>query len=121
MNDYSSIQNKIRSLEESILRLSDVREKVDCMNELAGELYVYDVERALSYTREARKLALANDYKKGLAISLNKEALCCRIRSDFKRSIQLSREALQIFETLEDKAGQSESFNNIAFMEVNVE
>jgi signal transduction histidine kinase/CheY-like chemotaxis protein len=121
MTDYTSIQEKIRFLESRLTEPIGEEERIDCMNEIAGELFVYDVDRAQSYTRLARKIATAVGYKKGVATSLNKEALCCRIRSDFKRSIQLSREALGIFESLGDKSGQAESLNNIAFMEVNMD
>ena len=115
------MQKKIQSLEERLKHLPEDIERVDCLNELAGELFVYDVDRSQNYAREARKIALLHDYKKGIASSLNKEALCCRIRSDFKRSIQLAREALAISEKIGDIGGQAESLNNLSFMEVNTE
>ncbi|MEO6169303.1 MAG: tetratricopeptide repeat protein, partial [Chitinophagales bacterium] len=121
MNEYSNIQLKIRQLEDQLSQSTDAFEQVDCMNELAGELFVYEIGKAQNYCREARKLAELINYEKGIADSCNKEALCCRIRSDFKKSILLSREALAIFESLEDKSGQADSLNNISFMEVNVE
>lgn len=91
------------------------------MNDLAGALFVYDIDEAQQYSREAHTLAEIHQYKKGIANSLNKEALCCRIRSDFKKSILLSREALIMFEELDDEGNQAASLNNIAFMEVNIE
>jgi signal transduction histidine kinase/ActR/RegA family two-component response regulator len=121
MNDFDTIQKKIQILETHLQHTSVAVEKVDVMNELAGELFVYDVERAQEYARQSRKIAQKENYQKGIADSLNKEALCCRIRSDFKRSIQFAREALAIFKKLENPAGQAESLNNIAFMEVNME
>ncbi len=45
----------------------------------------------------------------------------CRIRSDFRKSKQLAREALAIFERLDHKSGQADALNNIAFMELNME
>src|SRR4030095_15117693 len=121
MSDYNTIKKKIQTLEEQLRQATDVITRIDCMNELANDLFVYDVDRALNYSREARKLALHENYEKGVATSYNKEALCCRIRSDFKRSIQLSREAFKIFDSINDKAGAADSLNNVAFMEVNVE
>ncbi|HUM45450.1 MAG TPA: hypothetical protein PLD84_00885, partial [Chitinophagales bacterium] len=111
MNVYSNIQLKIKQLEKQLSQSVDVLEQVDCMNELAGELFVYDIDKPQHYCREARKIAELHHYKKGIATSFNKEALCCRIRSDFKKSILLSREAYALFESLDDETGQADSLN----------
>lgn len=120
MTGYQKIQRKIKYLES---RFNDAvpQEQVNILNSLSRELFVYEVDRAMQCAREARKLAGEIQYPRGIAMSLNNEALCCRIKSDFRKSKQVATEALKIFETIPDKGGQADALNNIAFAEVNLD
>ena len=121
MSGYQKIQQKIKDLEASLATSSIKQERVNTLNALSRELFVYEVDRSMQYAREARKLASEINYDRGVAMSLNNEALCCRIKSDFRKSKQVATEALKIFERIGDKGGQADALNNIAFMEVNTE
>src|ERR1041385_1071618 len=105
MSGFQKIQQKINHLESRLDNAPPEKERVDILNTLSRELFVYEVDRSMHYAREARKIASEINYDRGIAVSLNNEALCCRIKSDFKRSKQVATEALKIFEAIDDKAG----------------
>ncbi|HYV93737.1 MAG TPA: tetratricopeptide repeat protein [Chitinophagales bacterium] len=121
MSGYQRIQQKIKDLESRLATAVVMPGRINILNALSRELFVYEVDRSMQYAREARKLASEINYDRGIAMSLNNEALCCRIKSDFRKSKQVATEALKIFERIGDKGGQADALNNIAFMEVNTE
>ncbi|MEO5674553.1 MAG: tetratricopeptide repeat protein [Chitinophagales bacterium] len=106
-------------MENHLSIVSEPVERVDILNALSKELFVYEVDRSLQKARDARKIAVDISYPRGVAMSLNNESLCCRIKSDFRKSKQVATEALRIFESVSDKAGQADALNNISFIEVN--
>ncbi|MBA3647058.1 MAG: tetratricopeptide repeat protein [Chitinophagales bacterium] len=121
MTDYQSIQNKMHLLEEDLNLALEPQDRIRILNSLSRELYVYSLDRAQSMAKEAWRLAIEIKDQEGIAASLNSEALCCRIRSDFKKSLQLSQEAFKIYEKEGNKKGLAESLSNIAFMQLNIE
>jgi signal transduction histidine kinase/ActR/RegA family two-component response regulator len=121
MTAYQQFIQKVSGLEAALLSLTDMRRKVDTLNILSRSLFVYEVDRSLRYAYEARNLAKQIGYEFGEAAAYVSEAMGCRIRSDFKKSKKLATEALAIFERLDDKSGQADALNNIAFMELNME
>jgi len=115
------LKKRIAVLELNLNSTSDSALKVDLLNSLSRELFVYEVEKSLRYAYEARTLAQRIDYPFGEGKALVNEAMGCRIRSDFKKSKQLAASALAIFEKIDDKSGQADALNNISFMELNME
>jgi signal transduction histidine kinase/ActR/RegA family two-component response regulator len=115
------IEQKVVGLKRSLeTGLSPVA-RVDALNALSRELFVYEVDRSLRYAYEARRLAKENGYAFGEGRAMVNEAMGCRIKSDFKKSKQLATAALEIFEHLGHKGGQADALNNISFMELNME
>src|ERR1044072_5830328 len=121
MKAYDELKKKIAALEESLIGAEDSITKVDILNTLSRELFVYEVEKSMRYAYEARTMAQRINYDYGEGRALVNEAMDCRIKSDFKRSKQLATTALQIFERIKHKGGQADALNNIAFMELNME
>ena len=121
MKAYEDLKKRIAVLELNLNSTSDSALKVDLLNSLSRELFVYEVEKSLRYAYEARTLAQRIDYPFGEGKALVNEAMGCRIRSDFKKSKQLAASALAIFEKIDDKSGQADALNNISFMELNME
>src|SRR5262245_20235829 len=108
MSGHQKIQHRINELEAKLRAAESAQERVDIMNALSRELFVYEMDRSMRYAYDARKLAKGIGYSRGIAVSLTNEALCCRIKSDFKRSKQVASEALAIFEAIADKQGQAD-------------
>ena len=69
MTEYLKLRSQLAAAE-------DIRQQVDLLNQLAWELRMSDLERAVDLSKEARQLALKGDadngtYQKGLAESLH--------------------------------------------------
>src|SRR5215831_581197 len=121
MSAFENILQKVERLKTELSQSNEATRRVDLLNRLSKELYLYDPDEALHACLEARQLANEAGYIKGIGESLNNEAYVYRVRGDFRRSLNLSKQALQHFESLDDKKNCALSLNNIAFMQVTVD
>lgn len=87
--------------------------KVNVLNALFLEYEFNDPEKAKGYLREAFDIAIAADYKKGLAACYTYLGYFAQDKSNAGLAIHNYNEALKIYSLIKDKNGIAQSYNNI--------
>jgi diguanylate cyclase (GGDEF)-like protein len=87
--------------------------RIDALNEQAASMRDRDPQRAYRLSRQAERHARACGYRAGLATSLLNMAAHELWRANYRRAGELSRNALEIFEELEDAPGRAQALNTL--------
>jgi len=98
---------------ESQLKITDNKEKVDILNELAQAYLTKSPQKAIEYGKQALKLSKKIDYKEGEAQALKIIGAGNYYLSNFDISLEFYFKSLTVMEDLEDKIGISILLNNI--------
>ncbi len=113
--------DRIAQIETQLAAAEDIRQQVDLLNQLAWELRLNNLPRALNLAKDARKLAASGDfadqpYQKGLAESLHIMSRCEGVLGNYARAITLGLEALSIYEEISDLKGQGYVYNALGMI-----
>lgn len=100
--DLHAQSPRIQQLLESLAEVAPDSHKVDLLNELSWEYHRIDLNECLRYAKLARSAAEQMHYQKGIARSMNLEAITCGFRNDLNAALRLNRQALGIAETIRD-------------------
>jgi len=111
-----STKDLLPQLEERLAQTKDPHQRIDLLNLTAWELYAKDTPQAKELAQKARHAAnrvklRSNPYPQGLAESLHILSRCEALLGNYADSISLSLEALEIFEEIDDLAGQGRTYN----------
>jgi serine phosphatase RsbU (regulator of sigma subunit) len=88
-------------------------EQIDRLNAEAWELRRTDINRTYAVAEEAWKLAVSEDYKRGIAESLRTLGYCAWQFSDYPLALERSLGALDLFRELGDKKGQADTVSSL--------
>ncbi len=103
---YEDIEKKIENTKNDI-------EKIDLLNELSYKLSNTDVNKALELCEKSYDLSKQYKYKKGLGYSLRNKGLCDHVSSNFKEAFIDYFEALNVFQEIGNKNGESNVITRI--------
>jgi tetratricopeptide (TPR) repeat protein len=109
-------QQRIDSLLRVLPSLNDERQRVDVLNDLAFQYTSVSFNETHKFLDEALHIARDIRYDKGLAESLKILGLNHFIRSEYTLAAQYSYQSLNLYEKLEDKAGQAKVLNNLSMV-----
>jgi two-component system, sensor histidine kinase and response regulator len=107
-------QNHIDSLENLVRTTPDDTTKVWHLNRLVTSLREGDNNKALTYANQAKDLAEALNYKRGLAWALENLGWLSYRKGDDSKAFQLTTEALRISESFKDYPAIARCLNSIA-------
>ena len=97
---------RLEKIESDLAAATDVRQKIDLLNELSWTLRDINEARALKLAQEAFQLAQAEQYAKGLGYSLVYQGLY-EAFGDIVLAHARVIEAMNMFEQMEDPIGQN--------------
>ncbi len=112
--DHAATKRAPDDIRRSLSGLADGPGKVDLLNELSLELRDGDTKLALETAAQARDMAEALGYQKGLAYSLRNLATCLYLLSDYAPALDRADESLRLFLQLDDRQGIYRAHNTIA-------
>ena len=114
------MNEKIAEIEKKLTSVpmnnNDIIEKVDALNNLSYELRKSEPQKALTYSKEALKLASDISYTKGLGYALRNIGICGWRLGDYTSSIKNLSESIIIFDKLKDKVGKASSLNGLGIV-----
>lgn len=90
-----------------------VVKQIDALNEEGWAIRRSDTKRALELTLQARRLAEAHSYDRGLAYSLRSSSVCYQLIGNYQAGLADALEATNLFERLEDKAGVASALTRL--------
>ncbi len=111
---------KTQELEEKLKSASTPEETVDTLNELALNLRNSEIERSLKLGDEAVKLAVKNNYPKGLALAFWNRGVAHRLLSEYQSALNDFDESLKILQELNDVKEQGKVLNSVANVYANM-
>lgn len=104
----------VDSLEnELLLHQDEDTTRVTILNLLCFQWYETDLDKALAYSQEAEVLAEKLDYTLGKARIIHNKASIEIMLSNYEKAINLSNQALEIYQAENNKIGESMSLNAI--------
>ncbi|RAV99609.1 tetratricopeptide repeat protein [Pseudochryseolinea flava] len=89
-------QSVIDSLQRVLEDSDDLKVKADVLHRMASEIWDYDFEDGLTYSRESYQIAKRASYKKGMAIAQADVALYHYFKGDYPNALKFLYEALDI-------------------------
>jgi two-component system, sensor histidine kinase and response regulator len=107
-------QNTVDSLENLVKTRPDDTTKVLLLNRLVTTLREGDNNKALEYADQAKQLAEALNYERGLAWALENLGWISYRRGDDSKAFQLATEALKLSEKFHDYPAIARCLNSIA-------
>jgi len=99
---------------------TSVISSVDSLNELAFKAKRYDIANALKYLETAKSIAVKNNYKKGLAVSILYEGGIFSQNGFSNKALSLYYQAHQISESLNDTFNVARANQQIAGSYINI-
>jgi len=105
------------NLEIRLASMTDVRQKIDAMNELGWNIRNDHIGLALEISQEAYELASQDDYIRGMAYSLRNLSRCHSLNSKYEVALLHGLESTAYFESIQDFKGQAESVNILSQIE----
>lgn len=108
-------QSRIDSLEKVLVSTRDTQ-RVKVLNELAYEYWRVDPGKAVSTANEALKLSRERSFTPGEAKAKNNLGTAYYIQGKYEEGLKEHREALAIWERLNDRKGQASSWMNIGII-----
>jgi len=106
-----------QSVSDSLLKeLSIAQEdtsKVNLLNNLAYELRTADKEKALSYAKQAAKLAEKLDFKRGMADAYRNIGTIYYVNADYENALKNYEKGLEISQQIHDNTGSIKAYNNL--------
>jgi tetratricopeptide (TPR) repeat protein/tRNA A-37 threonylcarbamoyl transferase component Bud32 len=110
-----TFKEKVAKLEKRLQEVS-VKEKIETLNLLALYFYKRQPNRAITYGRQALKLAEKINHDKGKAHALVYLANATRAVGHTKDPFKYGREALRIFRNLGDQPGTVNALNTLGYL-----
>jgi len=89
---------------------------VDLLNKLAYAYYRVDADSTLYFAQESQALSNKINYLKGEGEAIRLLAIGYWVEGEYLKTIQLSQQAIQIFEKVKDKDGISRCYNTIGLV-----
>lgn len=111
------IPGQLTQLEAQLETAELPRQRVDLLNQIAGELIPINLPRALNLAQQAQQLSKelegenGEPYQKGFANSVLVICQCEGLLGNYAQSLSLGLEALEIFERIDDLRGQGLAYN----------
>ncbi len=92
------------------------KEKVDCLNELAWEYRIIDLDKGLSYAQRANELSDSISYDNGFVTSLNRKGVLLLNKGNYNLAINLYDTILIIETTRKDIYGIARAQNQLGVL-----
>jgi signal transduction histidine kinase/tetratricopeptide (TPR) repeat protein len=108
------MSTKTQELEEKLKSASTPEETVDILNELALSVRNSEIRRSLKLSDEAVKLAVKNNYSKGLATAFWNRGVAYRLLSEYQSALNDFDESLKILRDINDIKEQGKVLNSVA-------
>jgi signal transduction histidine kinase/predicted negative regulator of RcsB-dependent stress response len=115
------INDHIAQIEARLAAAENTQEQIDILNQLAWELRLNNLERAIETAERARGLATSGNfpdqpYLTGLANSLHILSRCQSVLGNYAQAVTLGLEALEIYEDINDLKGQGYAYNALGMI-----
>lgn len=114
-NGENTLEQKVAKLEKQLAEVTGEK-KVRVLNDLAGEFYRRQPNRAITYGHQALKLAEKIEDHKGKAEAFIYLAMAYRVLGEVERPFKYGREALIIFKRLGDQSGTVDALNTLGYL-----
>jgi len=116
---YSQLTAQVNFFKEDDNSASIIS-SIDSLNELAFKVKKYDIANALKYLEAAKSMAVKNNYKKGLAVSILYEGGIFYQNGFSNKALSLYYQAHQISESLNDTFNAARANQQIAASYINI-
>ena len=90
---------------------ADIVERINSLNELSWGIKKRDTKSAFELALQARSLAATHAHESGLAYGLRNSSCCQQLMGNYRAGLVEAREALTLFEKLDDRRGVASAMN----------
>jgi tetratricopeptide (TPR) repeat protein len=109
-------KHELDSLINALPSAGPGQQRIDLLNDLASSYAFISINEAEKYATQAIGQSREVNYPKGLAKGYEVLGVAYYVRGEHDKAIEYSYEALKLYETNEDRAGQSDVLANMAMV-----
>jgi tetratricopeptide (TPR) repeat protein len=110
-SDVEALEKALSAIPESE---RDRPDRADLLNQLAWMIALHEPERSRRLSDEAREISIRLDYPRGLAFAIRNLGYLDLISRDLHDAVEKTKDALDRFRGLGERAGESSALNSMA-------
>jgi tetratricopeptide (TPR) repeat protein len=115
-SSHAQAKHELDSLLNALPRVQDGVKRIDLLNNLASSYTLFSIDDAEKFATQAIGQSRETNYQKGLAEGYKTLGATYYVKGEHDKAIEYSYEALKLYESNDDKAGQSDVLNNMAMV-----